>query len=345
MIEIERDRFGRPLIPPPDDPDGKGVGYTRVTTISEVQADRFNLEKYLQRQVIKGLVADPSLMPLAQRAGDDKKVLNRLVEDAHDAARSSEKAEKGTALHDILYKVATRQDVEIPAEWSRHVAEWERVTRDWHFACLEQMVIHDGYQYAGTPDAIAIVPSVTPTQPIIVDYKTGSTIDFGFREMAAQLAMYANADHLYEYGGEQGRQGMPPDLSLTKGLIVHLPENGGGAIRLYQIDLIAGWKAAKRSIEIREWRRNKLDDITKIIDCGDPVEEWLRRRILRLAAIPEAATLLVSHMKPEYGTLGGGLNLDHEEEMNTILTKLEDVHQMPFAERHPLTPTRRGKKK
>ena len=205
MSEIERDRYGRPLIAPED--GSKAVAYTRATTVSEVQGNRHNLEKWLQRQVLKGVVADPSIAVMAKTAGDDKKVLNKLVEDAHTAAKSSQAAEDGTRLHDILHAVGLGLPVEIPVKWGRHVREWQRVTADWTFICREQMVISDKYMIAGTPDAIAIVPQLGG-MPVIVDWKTGTTIDFGFREMAAQLAIYANAEFLYEHDGELGREAM-----------------------------------------------------------------------------------------------------------------------------------------
>jgi hypothetical protein len=340
MIEIERDRWGRPLIPNVE--GTRSYGYARATTISEVQGDRHNLEKWMQRQVLKGIAIDESLMTFVKAAGDDKKLLNQLVEDAHAAAKSGQAAEDGTKLHDILHAVGLGQDVEIPPRWARHVKEWQRVTADWTFLCREQMVISDTHEIAGTPDAIAIVPAVGP-MPIIVDWKTGSSIDFGFREMAAQLAIYAHAEFLYEHDDGLGRRPMP-EVSLTHGLIVHLPENGGGSIRMHKIDLVEGWKAAKRSMEVRGWRRKKMADLTEILPDGDPVEQWLRRRIMRLAAIPEAVPYLVEEMKPQYGSLNTSLDLTYEEEITSALTKLEDAFQTPFPERHPTKPTT-GRKK
>ena len=341
MSDIERDRWGRPLIPQVD--GSKAQGYTRATTVSEVQGDRHNLEKWMQRQVLKGVVADEALLTFARSAGDDKKLLNGLVEDAHAAAKSSQAAEDGTRLHDILHAVGLGHDVEIPAKWVRHVKEWQRVTADWTFLCREQMVISDTHKIAGTPDAIAVVPAIGP-MPIIVDWKTGSSIDFGFREMAAQLAIYAHAEFLYEHDDGLGRRPMP-EVSLTHGLIVHLPEGGGGAIRLHKIDLVEGWKAAKRSMDVREWRRKKMADLTEIVPDGDPVEQWLRRRIMRIAAMPQAIPYLVEEMLPEYGSLSDGLDLTYESAMIDALDKLEDAFQVPFPERHPTKPTTGRKKK
>ena len=346
MSTVERDRWGRPLIPNLN--GGPSTGYTRVTTISEVQADRFNLEKWLQRQTVFGLALNPSLLTFAQRATDNKTkankdLLNGIVEDAHKSAKSSQRAEEGTSLHDILYRLQSGEEVDVPARWQRQVSEWRRVTADWTFINLEQMVISDTHSYAGTPDAIAIVPAVGP-DPIIVDYKTGSSIDLGFREMATQLAMYANAEWLYEHGDVLGRQPMTV-LDKTVGLIVHLDAEGGGALRQHKLDLVEGWKSALRSLEIREWRKVKMSVLTEVVEDGEPVEQWLRRRIMRISAIPEAIEYLVSAMAPEYGNLKTGLNMAHENSIIEALDKLEDAFQMPFPERHPTRPKGQRKKK
>ena len=86
------------------------------------------------------------------------------------------------------------------------------------------------------------------------------------------------------------------------------------------------------------------EDIGTIIEHGDPVEEWLKRRIMRLSTLPAAASMLISQMNPKYGSLRKGLDLTYEDEMNTILNKIEDACGVGFPERHPLTPTRGGKK-
>jgi hypothetical protein len=346
-VEIERDRWGRPLIPPADG-EGPARGYTRVTTISEVQGDRYNIEKWLQRQTVFGMALDPTLVTFAQRATDNKTKANKtlldgIVEDAHKAAKSSQRADEGTSLHDILYRVQRGVPVEIPARWKRHVEEWRRVTADWTFVNTEQMVISDTHMYAGTPDVVAVVPAIG-VLPVIVDYKTGASISLGFREMMAQLAMYAHGEWLYEHADGLGRQPMP-EVSLTAGLIVHLDADGGGAIRLHKLDLAEGWKAARRSMTIRDWQKVKMADVTEIIEVGEPVEQWLRRRIMRLSAIPEAIPYLVDAMHAKYGNLSTGLDLAHEQAISDALDKLEDAFQLPFPERHPTRPKGQRKKK
>ena len=114
---------------------------------------------------------------------------------------------------------------------------------------------------------------------------------------------------------------------------------------MHKIDLVEGWKAAKRSMDVRDWRRKKMADLTEIVADGDPVEQWLRRRIMRIAAMPQAIPYLVEEMLPEYGSLSDGLDLTYESAMIDALDKLEDAFQVPFPERHPTKPTTGRKKK
>ena len=127
MSTVERDRWGRPLIPNLN--GGPATGYTRVTTISEVQADRFNLEKWLQRQTVFGLTLNPSLLTFAQRATDNKTkankdLLNGIVEDAHKSAKSSQRAEEGTSLHDILYRLGEHVKTRVTMPRAREPCGW-----------------------------------------------------------------------------------------------------------------------------------------------------------------------------------------------------------------------------
>ena len=55
--EPKRDRWGRPLIVPPD--GGKAVPYTRCTTIADTLDERRALEAWMQRQVAVGLAMRP----------------------------------------------------------------------------------------------------------------------------------------------------------------------------------------------------------------------------------------------------------------------------------------------
>jgi len=99
---IERDRYGRPKVIPPDQgADAKKVSYTRCTTFVSVLEDRYNLEKWLQRMVATGLAQRPDLVLAAAAAQDNKSKLNGLCDDAIEAAKGKAAATTGTALHTL----------------------------------------------------------------------------------------------------------------------------------------------------------------------------------------------------------------------------------------------------
>ena len=73
---VTRDRWGRPLIIPPD--GGKPVAYTRVTTVAKTLEDEGGLSKWMMRMTALGLAQRPDLYALVATVGDDKGALDRL---------------------------------------------------------------------------------------------------------------------------------------------------------------------------------------------------------------------------------------------------------------------------
>src|SRR6478609_1525093 len=80
--EIDRDRWGRPLIP---QPDGRKLPYTRASSLGGVLEDQYGLGRWRARQVAWGLSrrADLHLAVQAVRTPDafgDKDKLDKLAE-------------------------------------------------------------------------------------------------------------------------------------------------------------------------------------------------------------------------------------------------------------------------
>ena len=96
-VEIPRDRWGRPLIVPPD--GGKPVPYVRWSTLSKALDDKTALTKWKCRQVAIGLGARPDLVAVAQSVKGDDRKLDEVVETAMTAAEAERAANIGTALH------------------------------------------------------------------------------------------------------------------------------------------------------------------------------------------------------------------------------------------------------
>jgi hypothetical protein len=93
--QTRRDRWGRYLVVAPG--ATKPEGYTRATTVSKIVENSDNLKTWGQRMVAIGLHDRPDLLAQVGQARDDKRALNDVVKQAHDAASSDAAANTGTA--------------------------------------------------------------------------------------------------------------------------------------------------------------------------------------------------------------------------------------------------------
>lgn len=196
--EPKRDRFGRYLITPAD--GGKPVAHTRATTIAETLDDRYNLELWKMRQVAVGLAQRPDLLAqVAAHTTDDKKVLNGVCEDAMAAAKSASGANMGTALHRIIERL-NRGEIDrsgVPEMFADRVDAYLAATggltirRD----LVERVAVLSRHTIAGTFDLGVEVGG----ELFVADLKTGSGVDAGARGFAVQLAIYANAETLFDF--------------------------------------------------------------------------------------------------------------------------------------------------
>ena len=256
---IERDRYGRPKVIPPDQgADAKKVSYTRCTTFVSVLEDRYNLEKWLQRMVATGLAQRPDLVLAAAAAQDNKSKLNGLCDDAIEAAKGKAAATTGTALHTLTEMLDRGEDLPaLPPDAARDVAAYQAATAKLDWVGIEQFVVNDPLQVGGTPDRIVQIGGTRH----IADLKTGN-IGYGRLKIAMQLAMYARSRAYNPANGDRD----PLDVDVDKALVIHLPQ-GQATCTLHWVDIAAGWSAVKVAAEVRDWRkRDRKGDL-----LGDPI--------------------------------------------------------------------------
>jgi hypothetical protein len=271
--EPERDRWGRYRLPALD---GSGTrSWTRATTVVGALKDLNGLIGWKRRKVAEGLALRPELLAgvsdLAAQieaaadwrdAKDAKAAFDELCDQAAHEAGADRGSEAGTQAHTLTeYADAGRLDevrhlateaeladlgayldacdaaqIERPAEW------------------IERVVVCSVTDSAGTLDRIVVMPD---GRVLIADVKSQASVDFGWMEIACQLAQYANADGMVNL--ETGRlEPLPADLDKTTGLVMHVPV-GKATCDLYEIDLVAGWEAALTAAEVRRHRsRSKV---------------------------------------------------------------------------------------
>jgi len=270
--DIERDRWGRPLIAPPQPLGATPEPYTRATTIAKTLDDASGLMLWKQRMTMLGLVARRDLLTAA--------------------------ATTGTALHTFTERMDRGDDVgHVPPEFQADLTAYTDLatTVGWKVRAIEQFTVLDPYRVAGTADRVLEIDG----KWYIADLKTGSSIDF-HHAWAVQFAIYA---HALPYD-ISARKRTPWDVmpETDKALVIHLPA-GQGKADAYWIDIAAGWEAFRLSMHAREWRKRRdllvpwhpADPVMDAIEAAATVDElnaawaehqgdWLERHTTAAAA-------------------------------------------------------------
>lgn len=244
-LEIERDRYGRPMVRPAS--GGKAVAYTRATTIANSLDDPSALTAWKMRMAAIGLSVRSDLLLAINAAQDDKMAINKYIEDAMEVAGASKAATIGTALHTFAEKLDLGQEIHVPDEWAGDLIAYEQATKQLNKIFIEQFCVLDKYKIAGTPDRVVEYKG----ERFIADIKTGR-IDHP-NNIAIQLAIYANGLPYFVDTATRGKWG---DVNKEKAIIIHLPA-GTGLCKLVWIDIAEGWKGVQFAMKVRQWRDKK----------------------------------------------------------------------------------------
>jgi hypothetical protein len=245
-VEIQRDRYGRPLVVPPK--GRKPVAYTRATTIANSLDDPSALTAWKMRMAAIGLSVRSDLLLAINAAQDDKMAINRYIEDAMEVAGASKAATIGTALHAFTEKIDLGQEPgPVPEQWAGDLVAYENATKKLNKIFIEQFSVLDKYKIAGTPDRVVEYQG----ERFIADIKTGR-IDHP-NNIAIQLAIYANG---LPYDVATATRGSWGEVNKDKAIIIHLPA-GTGACKLVWIDIAEGWRGLQFAMKVRKWRDKK----------------------------------------------------------------------------------------
>lgn len=166
--------------------DAKREGYfPSVTSILQI-INKPGLELWKLEQCLMAALT----LPRAEAETEDG-FAKRVVEDMK--AQTKEAARKGTALHNAAERYLQRK----PLYLDDAAAELFVPVRKWlddeveEVILVETVQVHQGEQYAGTIDLIAILKSYGPA---IVDFKTSAREDIKpYQEWSLQLESYRQA--------------------------------------------------------------------------------------------------------------------------------------------------------
>ena len=269
----KRDRYGRYLLPHPE--TGKEMPWTRATTFAGSIEDNYGLSLWSQRGVLKGASLRPDLVSLAATLDvtNDKTRLDKLTEQAREAAGQGAAANTGTAIHAFTERVDRGGSLDDVPELHRadvkaYLQEMRDADLETELHLIERITAVPSLGVAGTFDRV--VRTLDGAYQV-ADLKTGKDLSRGWLKIAIQLALYAhgvNEAGLWDPGrGEwQGPRSYgdsletgpwhTPEVSTEVGIVMHLPV-GQATCTLYQVDLEAGWAAAQLCRDVRQWRSRK----------------------------------------------------------------------------------------
>lgn len=253
------DRYGRYLL----DADGTGQkSYTRATTLAKTLDDTTGLSVWQQRKAAKGVAISEALTARAKVTPlDDKRVWREILAQADVKSGGDEKRDWGSAFHEFHERVPAMTDeeyaaqaVELRVTYERYRAELDRlgITE----VLTEGTCVNEQIGSAGKFDAVF---RLADGRLVIGDRKTGRVVEYPHAP-AVQLAVYANASVLIEFGpdGEQIRKPMP-DVDKDIAIVVDITvgDEGTAAVHVYELDIHAGWYGALLAAKVRRWRNRK----------------------------------------------------------------------------------------
>jgi hypothetical protein len=250
--DVERDRWGRPLIVPAD--GGKPLPYTRISTLAKTLDSKEGLMEWKQRMVALGIGKRPDLAQLAAvTAPDDKRKLRELIDAAMAAAESDKAANTGTVLHSLTEAFDRGTLDHIPEVHYRDLDAYEQATKGLVMRAIEGFVVNDALEAAGTFDRLVQLPD---GRIVVADLKTGQDEPKYPHGVVTQCAIYAHS-HIYDIPTNT-RTGYLPDLGVSTdtGLLIHLPA-GKATCDLYLLDLTIGWSLAQTAVAVRQVYKSK----------------------------------------------------------------------------------------
>lgn len=347
--EPKRNRWGQYMI--------EGKAYVRATTIADTLDDRHNLEKWQQRMVAKGISIRPDLHALASTYDIDthRTELNQLCSKAIEAAKAVDKAGLGTALHRMTEHVDRGGDAsKLPEVWQPHIHKYTSTMAEHGIAIdrtgIEQILVYgnpdDQTRIAGTADRL---PVTWNGRKFCADLKTGATLEWSWRSIAIQLAIYAN--HNGTYNPATDTIGPRVDVDTDRALVIHLPAvQDPTQVRcdIYSIDITAGHVALLTALEVREWRatKNLAVPLTSLHVQPGERDTWFRQRGAAIAAVPAALEQL-RRLWPATvpAPLPAVLSDAQAADLDTAMATVEANYGMPFPGLMPGTVTPKTKTK
>jgi hypothetical protein len=230
--------------------DAPNVGWTRSSTFAKAIEETYNLNNWKLRRAVSGIAVRPDLIALAAahsfRTREDEETLKGVVGEALAVGGESEGRNWGTAVHRLIQEAHRTGTVVDPSGLNVNRVEA-------YFAALEgygisqdadmseRVIVNTRYGVAGRFDGIY--------RGRIGDVKTSRTLDYSALNFCVQLAMYANADAIYN---PETRTFEPmPETDRETALVFHIPIKSDPRCDIHEYDIAWGWRIAETLAAVR----------------------------------------------------------------------------------------------
>jgi hypothetical protein len=242
---------------------------TRASTIASVLPDKYHLELWKQRQVVRGIVAKPGLLELVNgprfnhETKRGKEILNSVAYTAMEEAGSHDGATAGTKFHDLAERFDRGEgltlDPSLTADDLAMLDAYEREMRKHSIKAvaefMERVICVPSLGVAGRLDRIYNDNGVLR----IGDLKSQKWEPgiFDSISLSVQLAIYSNAEYMLDMSVKPWKWVPMPKIDKMVGICMWVPAIEPGRAEVHDVDLAFGWMLAKASVKTREWRKRK----------------------------------------------------------------------------------------
>lgn len=281
--KIRRGAYGKPWVTrdgcPLDWPEGEpkprnAYLYGRISDLSSNLEDKTGLSPYHQAQAVFGAVTHKHLFLQFRALASEyenpwssaKEEVKDLLRQCRMAGGEEKKSGTGTGFHRYAHLVDEQREIDFPVNdlepwlWCYGEAMRSRFTvlRD------EVFVVVDDIEHPGSMEDICcagsfdrLVRDNETGEVMIADIKTGASDNDWAMAPTIQVAGYA---HGVVYDQQTGsRTQIHPELSLTRGLLIHVPINGGGEpeCTIYPLDIERGWQLGMNAADAAKAKKMK----------------------------------------------------------------------------------------
>lgn len=283
-------RYGQYQLPHPT--TGRQAAFSRATTIAATLDDTYNLDLWIQRQLVNAVLdgVRAQMMPAEVRTDSENAVVaamdnlwstdpttqkfNQAAEVVRNMQGGRDASEFGTAIHAWLEAIDVgiiRPD-EVPEQFRDHTESYRAVLKRHALLPIpeytERIVLNDdngvtderygedicpGETITGTLDRIFRV--ITTGALVLGDVKTSkaASLEWGVLEFAIQLAIYRYATYMLSLDGTSW--GPMPELTSNTAYLMHVPSDDPKQAACLALNVGFGSEAMRIAVYVRDLRR------------------------------------------------------------------------------------------